>query len=310
ASEYSGAVMKFEQEQEEIEKIQMPFLSFLNKISDEQRMHQIVINILNGVMEHWEIGKYSDNRKTDVIEESLEELPEMHAQSKSSFRASIEEFKSSVMKKLIIADDKIQEVLDSFSSPKVEKPVSNERLKEEKPKIIEESMKIYSDEYVNQLMEKYSDVIPLIIKGEYSEENTQAVQTFQSEMSLASLEGHNLAAVFCAFFETKSSVSLSQMDDAAKLFFIKILNAFDDEGFSQSLEHYFEENRDEVYALATKGDKFMQYFVAFWYVFENEDKTKIEEEEYFWYRESASNGFEPAIKKLEEYTFDEDKKDK
>lgn len=318
-SEYAGAVMKFEGEQEEIEEIQIPFFIFLNKISDEKRMNQTVIKVLNGVMEHWKIGKYSDERRMDIREEILEEVAEINAKKRASFTPLMEKFtstltkklpflalddktkaslmlflknfKSALMKKLIIIDDKIQDLLDSFSPPKVEKP-----------------LKIYSDDYVNELMEKYSNVIPFIITGEVSEEHAQAIKTFQSEMSLASLEGHSFARVFCAFFETKSSVPLSKMDETSRLFFIQILNAFDEQGFSESLTHYFEENRDEVYLLAQQGDKFMQYLIAFWYVFDHEDKNKIEEEAYFWYRESASNGFEPAIKKLKAYILNGEEK--
>jgi len=90
------------------------------------------------------------------------------------------------------------------------------------------------------------------------------------------------------------------MDDKSKMFLIQILNTFAKKGFSENLHDYFNKNRDVVYALATKNDMFMQYLIAFWYVWENEDKTKIKEEQKFWYAQSAANGFQPAIKKMKE----------
>ncbi|CAA6812097.1 MAG: Unknown protein [uncultured Sulfurovum sp.] len=300
-SEYLGALGKFQEDKEKIEMIQFVFLNFLNKISDDQRMHQTAMNILNGIMEHWKIGKYSPDGGVFFEEETQEETVLQNSVTKPSLALYVKDLKSTVMQKLEVADDKIQDVLDKFNKPKEQEQVKEEVIKKEevKAEVPKRAVKIYTDEYVDVLMEKHSDVIKEIITGNINPENSDEVKTFQSEISLATLEGHNLASVFCAFFETESTLPITSMNETSKAFFIQILNIFDEEGFSESLDEYLEINRDDVYALATEGDKFMQYLIGFWYVFENEDKSKVEEEQYYWYNQSALNGFKPAIEKLE-----------
>jgi len=208
------------------------------------------------------------------------------------------------MLKLLIADDKIQNLLDSYA-------LSQKRVKEEKEKkepleeLQELKIKIYTEEKINSLMEEYSHIIEEVIRGKIQPEHQNEVEIFKEHISLAAVEGNNLSFVFCAFFETKPSFSslpmpINMMDDKSKMFLIQILNTFAKKGFSDNLHDYFNKNREAVYALATKNDMFMQYLIAFWYVWENEDKAKIKEEQNFWYAQSAKNGFQPAIEKMEE----------
>lgn len=294
-SEYSGALEKFQQEQEEIEKIQAFFLDFLNKISDDKIMFQTAMNILNGVMEHWEIGKYSKERDVIFEEEAEEEVSLVKGSSSVSLSSSLKKLKTIVMQKLLFLDKQIQNLLDTFSMPKESTVKETETVsKESVPKV----EPLYTDADVNALMEKHSHIIQDIITGEVHPENEKEIQIFQEQISLAALEGNNLASVFCAFFEIENSFPISDLDDKSKMFFIKILNTFEAEGFSESLYEYFDENRETVYALATTNDRFMQYLVAFWYVLEDEDEAKALEEQHRWYSQSALNGFEPAIEKM------------
>ncbi|CAA6826440.1 MAG: Unknown protein [uncultured Sulfurovum sp.] len=296
-AEYLGALEKFEEEREEIEKIQLLFLNFLNNIANEIIMFQTAMRILDGVMKHWEIGKYDKEAIPFVNEEKINEDVSLGKKvgTGSALKFSMKNMKTVIMEKLEYADDKIQELLDTFKKNKEEPKVAETKL----------GVKKYTDEKVNDLMEAYSDVIEDIITGEINPQNREKIISFQEEISRAAEEGNNLASVFCAFFEPSDSfptlpLSIINMNDKSKIFFIKILNTFEEKGFSDSLEDYLYENRENVYALATGNDKFMQYLMAFWYVWENEDEAKALQEEALWYRQSADNGFELALEKINE----------
>ena len=227
-------------------------------------MFQTAISILDGVMEYWEIGKYAEEDEELVHEENSE------------------------------VSTPIQEVEVRSQPDDIEK---------EEIAPAEAKVKIYTDEKVNDLMEKYSHVIEDIITGIINPKHVEEIAIFQEEISLATEEGNNLASVFCAFFEPKPSfptlpLSIINMDDTSKTFFIQILTTFAAKGFSKSLKNYLYDNQDDVYILATKDDMFMQYLMAFWYVLESEDQNKALEEQEFWYKQSALNGFEPAVQKL------------
>lgn len=261
SAQYLGALKSFEQDSQEIEKIQKIFLDFLNKITSEKIMSQTGMSILDGVMEYWEIGKYSEEGQALIHEEDSEKfLP-------------------------------IQEETETTSSDDSEEEVPQERVK------------LYTDEKVNDLMEKYSHIIEDIITGIINPKHTEEIALFEEEISLATEEGNNLASVFCAFFEPKPVFStlplpIINMDDKSKTFFIQILTTFEAKGFSKSLQNYLDDNHENVYALATQNDKFMQYLMAFWYVWETQDESKALQEQEFWYSQSALNGFEPAIQKM------------
>ncbi|CAA6825165.1 MAG: Unknown protein [uncultured Sulfurovum sp.] len=313
-AQYLGALEKFKEEREEIEEIQVLYLNFLDKIANEKIMFQTSMAILDGVMEHWIIGKYSEEGKFFVQEEERaeavkEQLPIEKKVTIDSLKIYMNNIKAVVMGKLEYADDRIQDVLDKFNKIKDEKikaraeskVESKEKLKTETK--TEKKVKIYTEEKINDLMEKYSHVIEDIITGDINPKNREEIEIFEEEISLAAEEGNNLASVFCAFYEPKAShpnlpLPIINMNDKSKTFFIQILNTFEEKGFSESLENYLEENRENVYALATGNDKFMQYLMAFWYVWENEDESKIIQEQNLWYAQSAANGFEPAVQKM------------
>lgn len=298
-AQYLGALGKFESEQEEIGEIQIVFLNFLDKISNEKIMFQTSMVILDGVMKHWIIGKYSEEGRLFTHEEDInKKLP----RETKSTPSTLNLYMKTIMEKLEYADDKIQDVLDSFKKPKQEIIIEKESILQKEPQTI---LSIYTKEKVNDLMEEYSHVIEDIITGDINPKNNKEIEIFQEEMSIAADEGNNLASVFCVFFEAKSSFTslplpIINMDDKSKTFFIQILSTFEEKGFSKSLKNYLDENREKVYALATSNDKFMQYLMAFWYVWENEDETKAMQEQAFWYAQSAANGFEPALQKMNE----------
>jgi len=303
-AQYLGALEKFTEVQKELEKIQTILFPFLNKIANEKIMSQANREILDRVMEYWEIGKYSEEGKLFVEEEKETPSTINPKTTNFSLKPYLKQIQKDVMHKLVTVDNKIQNLLDSYA-------LSQKRAKEEKEE--EEPLKeqqeskitIYTEEKINSLMEEYSHIIEEVITGKIHPEHQNEVEVFKEHISLAAVEGNNLSFVFCAFFETKSSFStlpvpINMMDDKSKMFLIQILNTFAKKGFSDNLHDYFNQNRDTVYALATKNDMFMQYLIAFWYVWENEDKSKIKEEQKFWYTQSAKNGFQPAIKKMEE----------
>ena len=301
-AEYLGALKKFEEEKESLEEIQLLVVDFLNKISNEKTMFKVSMAMLNGVMEHWSIGKYSEEGKLFLQDELMkQELPLETEATTSSLMLFMKQVKMFIMKKLVYADDKIQDLLDAYALSKEEKKASVVPLKEESLNEDDTTVgvKIYTEEKVNELMEEYSHIIEEIITGKINPDNNEEIQMFQEQISLAAEEGNNLASVFCAFFEGKTSFPITYMDDKSKIFFIEILDTFQKKGFSDSLHEYFQENRGNVYALATEKDRFMQYLIAFWYVWENDDKTKIKEEQDFWYAQSALNGFKPAMDKVE-----------
>ncbi|RUM71436.1 MAG: hypothetical protein DSZ07_00475 [Sulfurovum sp.] len=306
-AQYLGALEKFGEVEEELDKIQIILFSFLNKIANEKIMFQTNREILDRVMEYWEIGKYSEEGKLFIEEEQETPLTINPKTTNFSLKPYLKKIQKDVMNKLVTVDEKIQNLLDSYAlsqkrlNEEKEEKKENQVLKEEQ----ESKNTIYTEEKINSLMEEYSHIIEDVITGKIQPEHQNEVEIFKEHISLAAVEGNNLSFVFCAFFETKSSFSnlpvpINMMDDKSKMFLIQILNTFAKKGFSENLHDYFNKNRDVVYALATKNDMFMQYLIAFWYVWESEDKAKIKEEQKFWYAQSAANGFQPAIKKMKE----------
>ncbi len=290
-AEYLGASQKFEEDRAEIQKVQELFLSFLDQIHDKKMMFQSAYSILNGVMEHWEIGKYSEEGKLFIKDEEIEEQPSSSKKSDvSSLSLYVRKLQDSAMDKLVYADDKIQKVLDTFSSTHMETKQEESTVKQEESTVkkeephiekVEPTVKIYSDEKIYELMEEYSSVIEEIIIGKITPEHHQQVIQFQEHIALALKEENNLASVFYPFFDSKSfsptiDFPIKEMDDKSKKFFIDILNSFEKRGFSINLHKYLDENQEDVYILASKGDKFMQYLIDFWYE-QSASKGKVEE---------------------------------
>lgn len=299
-AEYLGALKKFEEDREALEEVQLLVVDFLNKISNEKTMFKVSMAMLNGVMEHWEIGKYSEEGQLFLQDELMKKELPLEKSTPFKLMLSLKQIKMFIMEKLVYADDKIQDLLDAYALYKEKKKVPVSSLKEEDFKENEAIVvvKIYTEEKVNELMEEYSHIIEEIITGKINSSNSEEVEMFQNHMSLAAKEGNNLAFVFCAFFEGTTSFPITHMDDKSKIFFIEILDTFQKKGFSKSLHTYLQKNGENVYSLAKGNDKFMQYLMGFWYVWKNEDKRKIKEEQDFWYNQSALNGFNLAIEKM------------
>ena len=265
-AEYLGTSQKFEEDRAEIVEIQDILINFLDQIRDEKIMFQSAQTILNGVMEHWEIGKYSEEGKLFIKDNEMEKKSSGSKKSDvSSLSLYFKNLQNNIMDKLLYADDQIQKVLDMFASAPME--IKQEELTEKKEQSI---VKIYSDEKIYVLMEEYSSVIEEIITGKITPENHEKVREFQEHIALALKEENNLASVFYPFFDSKSfsptiDFPITKMDDKSKKFFMNILNSFEKRGFSVNLHIYLHENEEAVYVLATQGDEFMQYLIDFWY---------------------------------------------
>ena len=282
-AEYLGTSQKFEEDRAEIQSVQEVLISFLDQIRDEKIMFQSAQSILNGVMEHWGIGKYSEEGKLFIKDEEIEEQPSSSKKSDvSSLSLYVKKLQDSAMDKLVYADDQIQKVLDTFASAPMEIKEEESSVKKEQPTIekIEPTVKIYSDEKIYELMEEYSSVIEEIITGKITPEHHEQVAQFQEHIALALKEENNLASVFYPFFDSKSFSStidspIIKMDAKSKKFFMNILNSFEKRGFSVNLYRYLDENQETVYALATQGDEFMHYLIDFWY--EQSESKGLEE---------------------------------
>ena len=303
-AEYLGTAQKFEEDRAEIKQVQDILLNFLDQISDEKIMLQSAKTILNGVMEYWGIGKYSEEGKLFVKEEKDERKPSISKKSNNlSSSLYFKKLQKVVMNKLIYADNQIQKLLDMFASTPIEIKQEKPTVKKEQPPIkeveptiekeekiakkeqpivekIEPTVKIYNDKKIYDLMEEYSLVIENIITGKITPENHKEVAQFQEQMILALREGNNLASVFYPFFDSQSlypaiDFPITKMDNKSKKFFIDILNSFGKRGFSVNLHRYLHENQEDVYRLASQGDRFMQYLIDFWYE-ESDSKEKVE----------------------------------
>ena len=276
-AEYLGTSQKFEEDKAEIKRVQDVLINFLDQIYDEKIMFQSAEKILNGVMEYWEIGKYSEEGKIFIKDIEPEEKPSTSKKSDSfAFSLYFKNLQNNIMDKLIYADKQIQKVLDIFASTPIEIKQEKPKVKKEEPDIEKvEPIKIYSDEKIYELMEEYSLVIEEIIIGKITPENHKKVTEFQDHIASALKEENNLASVFYPFFDSKSfspniDFSISKMDDKSKKFFIDILKSFNKRGFSVNLYRYLDKNRETVYTLASQGDAFMQYLIEFWYDKSNE----------------------------------------
>ncbi len=81
--EYQGALEKFKENEHELAIIELVFSDFLEKISNKKLLSETTITILNKIMEHWEIGKYSIQEEiyTSPRVEEVIEKEEAHQDS-------------------------------------------------------------------------------------------------------------------------------------------------------------------------------------------------------------------------------------
>ena len=77
---YQGALEKFKENEHELAIIELVFSDFLEKISNKKLLSETTITLLDKIMKHWEIGKYSIEEpiqeKIDIsprVEEVIEE---------------------------------------------------------------------------------------------------------------------------------------------------------------------------------------------------------------------------------------------
>ncbi len=270
-AEYLGASQKFQEDKEKIREVQDIFLSFLDKIYSEKLMFESAKKILNGIMEHWEIGKYSEEGQLFIKDnQNRNSRNSKERPTKSSLSLDFKKLKKTIMDKLIYLDNQIQKLLDTFSSVPMHIEQEQPRVKNENKesiKDIESTPKIYTDKRVYELMEEYSLVIEEIIIGNIAPDNQKDVVEFKKHIVLALKEGNNLASVFYPFLDIGKYIDfpITKMEDKSKKLFVDIIKSFKKRGFSVNLHKYLYDNKEDVYMLASKGDIFMQYLVDFWY---------------------------------------------
>jgi hypothetical protein len=266
--EYEGALDRFEESKEDLEKIQTLFDTFLEKIKNEKEMIDISITILDSVMREWKIGKYS--------------LARVEEEEPSDDQESLEESTQKISLEARVEEEQIEEMVTPL-------PLQ------------------YDTYRVNELMEEYSDIIGNIITGIDNSDEIERIEAFKGHISAAAQEGRShYALVLSTFYEHGESyqrelpVSIGKMNDESLDFLMSILKRFAKKGFSQPFTSYMESHRDRVYSLAgEKNNKYLQYLVAFWYedCDERRDDACLERKR-TWYEKSALNGFVPAILRM------------
>ncbi len=265
--EYQGALEKFKKNENELAIIELVFSDFLENISNKRLLTETTITLLDKIMQHWKIGKYS-------IEKPIQEP----------------------IKK----------------SLKIEDMIEKKELIKEKEKVIQENdftPLVYNTQTVNHLMEEYSDIIKNIIRGQHNLKEQPRINEFKEHMSIAGDAGNPIATVFCCFYKQEKSstlpIPITEMSEESIKFFIEILDTFYREGFSEPLMDYLEENNHEVWELANNEDMYMQYLLGLWYVCDEMTPSECLNAQKFWYKQSASNGFKLAIRKMQELTLQE-----
>ena len=265
--EYQGALEKFKKNENELAIIELVFSDFLENISNKRLLTETTITLLDKIMQHWKIGKYS-------IEKPIQEP----------------------IKK----------------SLKIEDMIEKKELIKEKEKVIQQNdftPLVYNTQTVNHLMEEYSDIIKNIIRGQHNLKEQPRINEFKEHMSIAGDAGNPIATVFCCFYKQEKSstlpIPITEMSEESIKFFIEILDTFYREGFSEPLMDYLEENNHEVWELANNEDMYMQYLLGLWYVCDEMTPSECLNAQKFWYKQSASNGFKLAIRKMQELTLQE-----
>jgi hypothetical protein len=227
--EYEDALNRFQESKVELFKIQTLFDDFLRKIKKEKEMVTVSINILEQIMQNWEIGKYSLARgESEYMKPKISPEP------------------------IEIPEEKIEIPTENIETT----PPKEERVEKE----IEEPKPIqYDSKRVNQLMEEYSDIIGDIIMGVTNPNEEHRIEEFKEHISRAGVEGESPhALVLGCFYEhkepynTQLPIKMSEMSGTSLKFFMSILEGFAKQGYSQPFLVYMEKYRDDFNLLIQK----------------------------------------------------------
>jgi len=158
----------------------------------------------------------------------------------------------------------------------------------------------YSEENVENIIEKYSDVAQSLITGLCGAGQIDRRNEFAEHMAIAALKGNYKGMVYSCFvkhgefFENLLPIPIVKFSDKAFEFLLILLNNYAQIGFSKSFKEYLKNNKKGVLDLANNNNKYAQFLMGFWYVFDESEKNSLENR-MRWYEKSALNGYLPAM---------------
>jgi len=158
----------------------------------------------------------------------------------------------------------------------------------------------YSEENVENIIKKYSDVTQSLITGLSGAGQKDKRNKFAEHMAIAALKENYKGTVYSCFvkhgdfFENLLPIPIVKFSDKAFEFLLILLNNYAQIGFSKSFKEYLKNNQKEVLELAHNNNKYAQFLMGFWYVFDEGEKNSLENR-MKWYEKSALNGYLPAM---------------
>jgi len=158
----------------------------------------------------------------------------------------------------------------------------------------------FSDEKVEELIQEYSDVIHNIITGLASIGSMERMNHFAELMAMAALKGQYKGIAYSCFVNHTDimakylPISIDKMNEKAFDYFLTLLNNYAQFGFSKSLKKYLKNNKQNAEKLANSGNKYAQFLIGFWHVFDERETNHLINR-MKWYEKSALNGYLPAI---------------
>lgn len=158
----------------------------------------------------------------------------------------------------------------------------------------------YSEENVENIIKKYSDVTQSLITGLSGAGQMDKRNKFAEHMAIAALKENYKGTVYSCFvkhgdfFENLLPIPIVKFSDKAFEFLLILLNNYAQIGFSKSFKEYLKNNQKEVLELAHNNNKYAQFLMGFWYVFDEGEKNSLENR-MKWYEKSALNGYLPAM---------------
>lgn len=158
----------------------------------------------------------------------------------------------------------------------------------------------YSEENVENIIKKYSDVTQSLITGLSGVGQIDKRNKFAEHMAIAALKENYKGTVYSCFvkhgdfFENLLPIPIVKFSDKAFEFLLILLNNYAQIGFSKSFKEYLKNNQKEVLELAHNNNKYAQFLMGFWYVFDEGEKNSLENR-MKWYEKSALNGYLPAM---------------
>jgi TPR repeat protein len=154
----------------------------------------------------------------------------------------------------------------------------------------------YSEENVENIIEKYSDVAQSLITGLSDVGERDKRNEFAEHMAIAALKKNYKGIVYSCFvkhggfFKNLLPIPIVKFSDKAFEFLLILLNNYVEIGFSKSFKEYLKNNKNGVLNLANNNNKYAQFLMGFWYVFDEGEKNSLVNR-MKWYEKSALNGY-------------------